>query len=196
MSKKIKVIVIKREDLIESCKNKEAKFITSDMINVNKYSSSDIEQANAITFIDNDGTDTILKSIYYNSNEIPNKQLKVYYVNLDKANPSFNPNKCNPSEFIKEAEKQGNVYTMEEFQRGFNGFGADINTDGGYIRFIEVGEDVKPEHEFPNDFEDCKKTEPTISEAMAGISLFPLTKIDTKYLFLNKKQLIKKYENL
>lgn len=69
------------------------------------------------------------------------KEVKVYYIDINKSSPKFNPNKCNPSEFIKEAEKQGNVFTMEEFQRGFNGFGANITTDGGYIRFIEEEQD-------------------------------------------------------
>ena len=99
------------------------------------------------------------------------KQVKVYYVNINKANPRFSPNKCNPSEFIKEAEKQGSVFTMEEFQRSFNGLGWDINTDDGYIRFIEVGEDVKPEREFPNGFESWAETHHIVTETIVEMEI-------------------------
>lgn len=64
---------------------------------------------------------------------------RIYRINLDSTFDNDTPPPVwKDNEFIEQAEKQGNVYTLEGFENAFNE--TDTNEENSYIRIINVAE--------------------------------------------------------
>jgi hypothetical protein len=66
------------------------------------------------------------------------KEMRVYVVNThdERVEDIEDFHGLTDEEFMFEAEEQGRVYTIEGFQKAFNG--SEVNTETDFIRFIEV----------------------------------------------------------
>ena len=63
------------------------------------------------------------------------KEIRVYVVDVTMQEFDTSPTKWSDEEFISEAEKQGNVYTLKSFEKDWNNENIIFDT---FIRFIEV----------------------------------------------------------
>ena len=64
-------------------------------------------------------------------------ETRVYVINTDLIN-DLSPALWGDEEFMKEAEEQGSVYTLQGFSDAFNSNGPEINMFTDMIRFLKV----------------------------------------------------------
>lgn len=63
------------------------------------------------------------------------ENIKVYGIDVDEEKCPDSPNSLNNDAFIEEAERQGLVWSLEGFEKGFNE--GDINSDKIIIKILQ-----------------------------------------------------------
>jgi len=104
------------------------KSFTSENYTCKNYVVNDIVNSNPL--ISNDNTIKTLNKGYNT------KELRFYLVDIDRVSRHIIVQDLTDEEFMEEAEKQGNVYTLDGFVKGFNEVVIHQSTD--ILRVIEI----------------------------------------------------------